>query len=69
MEMMPKQIDDFIPLLSVETSTLEAYKCSLEKCKEKAIGRDHPIYYFSEKLNVWKTFIISKANYCWDWKL
>lgn len=50
--MMPKQIDDFIPLISVETSILEAYKCILNNGKVNSIGSDHPIYYFSERLNV-----------------
>lgn len=49
-EMMPKNIDDFIPLLSVEKSILEAYKCTLKN--SNLIGSDHPIYYFSERLNV-----------------
>lgn len=52
MEMEPKQIDDFIPLIDAETSTLEAYKCALKTAKINAIGSNHPIYYFSERLNV-----------------
>lgn len=52
MEMMPKRIDDFIPLISVETNVLETYKCVLKTAKINSIGSDHPIYHFSQRLKV-----------------
>lgn len=52
MEMKPKHIDDFIPLISVETSVLETYKCSLKTANIDTNSSNHPIYYFSERLNV-----------------
>lgn len=58
MEMMPKQIDDFIPLIGVETSVLEAYKYTLKTANVNSIGSNHPIYYFSERLNVSATLML-----------
>lgn len=52
-QMDPINIDDFIPLLAIETDELQNYKCMFHK----SIGRDHPIYYFSEKLNVCFLFL------------
>lgn len=49
-EMQPKHIEDFVPLMSVDTDELREYKTNLEK--DKSIGADHPIYYFSNSLNV-----------------
>ena len=48
--MDPKNIEDFIPLMIVDTAVLDEYKCSL--VDKFAIGSNHPIYYFSEKLEV-----------------
>lgn len=48
--MRPKQIEDFIPLMSVDADELREYKTNLER--DNSIGSDHPIYYFSERLNV-----------------
>ncbi|XP_055313465.1 uncharacterized protein LOC129574886 isoform X2 [Sitodiplosis mosellana] len=48
--MKPKNIEDFIPLMSVDTAVLDEYRCKLEK--QFTIGRDHPIYYFSEQLEI-----------------
>lgn len=48
--MKPKNIEDFIPLMIVDTAELDEYKCDL--VDELAIGNNHPIYYFSEKLEV-----------------
>lgn len=58
-EMQPKRIDDFIPLMKVETSELEDYKMGLESYN--SIGSNHPIYYFSEKLKV-NFFLLIAAN-------
>ncbi|XP_031621664.1 uncharacterized protein LOC116339767 [Contarinia nasturtii] len=49
-QMEPKNINDFIPLLSVPTSELNSYKCHLKT--HNTIAKNHPIYYFSEKLNM-----------------
>lgn len=49
-EMQPKKIDDFIPLMRVDTSELKDYKTDLKSYN--SIGLNHPIYYFSEQLKV-----------------
>ncbi|XP_031619216.1 uncharacterized protein LOC116338226 [Contarinia nasturtii] len=49
-KMQPKNMNDFIPLMIVDISELQTYKCKLES--EQFIGNNHPIYYFSEKLNI-----------------
>lgn len=36
--------------MSVNATKLREYNCILEK--DDSIGSNHPIYYFSEKLNV-----------------
>lgn len=48
--MKPKNIEDFIPLMIADTISLEKYQFNLENCY--AIESNHPIYYFSEKLEV-----------------
>lgn len=48
--MEPINVADFIPLMNADTSELENYKYILEEYN--AIGSNHPIYHFSEKLEV-----------------
>ncbi|XP_031640728.1 uncharacterized protein LOC116352346 [Contarinia nasturtii] len=49
-QMKPNNIADFIPLLIADAIVLENYKRDLIKLQ--AIGNDHPIYYFSSKLEI-----------------
>lgn len=48
--MKPKYIDDFFPLVEIETKALERYKRRI--INEGNTGENNHIYYFSEKLNV-----------------
>lgn len=50
MEMQPKNVEDFIPLVSADATELDQYKSTLE-C-HNVLGVNHPIYYFSEQLKV-----------------
>lgn len=59
--MAPKSIEHFIPLMSVDTLTLEKYKCSV--IKRNAISSEHPIYYFSEKLSVSEKNCIKRTKF------
>ncbi|XP_031617293.1 uncharacterized protein LOC116337108 isoform X2 [Contarinia nasturtii] len=49
-QMKPNNIADFIPLLVADAIVLEKYKRDLVELN--AIGNDHPIYYFSAKLEI-----------------
>ncbi|XP_031636836.1 uncharacterized protein LOC116349497 isoform X2 [Contarinia nasturtii] len=49
-QMKPNNIADFIPLLIADAIVLEKYKRDLVELN--AIGNDHPIYYFSAKLEI-----------------
>lgn len=51
-EMKPKNINDFIPLMSVTTTKLNQYKWNVKYNSNNMVGENHIIYYFSEKLNV-----------------
>lgn len=70
-QMLPKKIEDFIPLMCADSFELSNYKTFLE-C-HNSIGLAHPIYYFSEQLNViilhfqshlWPIFLFTLTKLC-----
>lgn len=50
-EMSPNAIEDFLPLVEVDTWKLKAFSKNVNKGQSELL-EVHPIYFFSKKLNV-----------------
>lgn len=55
-DMNPKSIEDFLPLVEVDTAKLKVFSCNAIVNGQSEPSEVHPIYFFSEKLKVKKYF-------------